>query len=100
MFVAALYDSALPLPTLARLMQHYERSGAFAKAEDCLFAMLDAESSNPGLVEFGIVFYERLRSQSDANLTAGDLPRSELEASLAELRNRSSPVRGGCTRSQ
>src|SRR5438445_11964979 len=42
-FMAALADSPLPLPTHALLMQHYERTGEFAKAEDALFAMLERE---------------------------------------------------------
>jgi hypothetical protein len=88
MFAAALRDSPLPLETQALLMQHYERSGQFAKAEDALFAMLEAEPANAGLVEFGVSFYKRLQSQSDANLAAGNLPRPELEAGLADLRKR------------
>jgi hypothetical protein len=67
-------------------MQHYEVTGEFGKAEDCLFAMLEAEPGNAALVEFGIDFCERLRGQSDASLASGNLPRAELEAGLAELR--------------
>ena len=89
MFVAVLRDSPLPLETQALLMQHYERSGEFAKAEDALFAMLEAEPENAGLVEFGASFYKRLQGQSDAALEAGNLPRPELEAGVAELRKRS-----------
>jgi hypothetical protein len=88
MFAAALHGSPLPLETQALLMQHYERSGQFAKAEDALFAMLEAEPGNAGLVDFGICFYERLQGQSEASLAAGNLPRPELEAGLAELRGR------------
>lgn len=87
-FVAALGDSPLPLRTYALLMQHYERSGQFAKAEDTLFALLEAEPENSGLVDFGITFYLRLQGQSDASLARGDLPRAEVEAGLAELRAR------------
>jgi hypothetical protein len=86
--VAAVQDSPLPLETEARLMAHYERVGEFAKAEDCLFAMLGLEPSNPRLLEFGIGFYERLQRQSDATLLAGNLPRAEVEAGLTELRDR------------
>ena len=43
MFAAALRGSRLPLETQALLMQHYERSGEFGKAEDALFAMLETE---------------------------------------------------------
>ena len=85
-FVTALGDKPLPLETQARLMQHYEVTGEFGKAEDCLFAMLEAEPGNAALVEFGIDFCERLRGQSDASLASGNLPRAELEAGLAELR--------------
>ena len=88
MFAAALRGAPLPLETQALLMQHYERSGEFAKAEDALFAMLEAEPDNTGLVEFGVSFYQRLQAQSDAALAAGNLPRPELEAGLAELRKR------------
>ena len=88
MFAAALRGSPLPLETQALLMQHYERSGQFAKAEDALFAMLEAEPGKAGLVAFGVAFYERLQGQSDASLAAGNLPRPELETGLAELRKR------------
>jgi Family of unknown function (DUF6483) len=92
-FVAALGGSALPRETQALLMQHYERSDQFAKAEDALFAMLEAEPANAGLVDFGVAFYERLRGHSDASLATGNLPRAELEAGLAELRTRKSALK-------
>src|SRR5438874_1590666 len=38
-FVAALQAAPLPPQTEALLMQHYERVGEFAKAEDALWAM-------------------------------------------------------------
>jgi len=87
-FVTALQNTPLPLRTQAMLMQHYERTGAFALAENILFAMLDAEPANPDLLDFGIDFYERLQTQHDSDLTAGNLPRPELESALAELRAR------------
>jgi len=85
-FTAALGDGQLPLETLARLMQHFERSGNFAKAEDALFEIIEAEPLRPGLLEFGTAFYERLRRHTDRELEEGNLPRPELEAGLAELR--------------
>jgi tetratricopeptide (TPR) repeat protein len=87
-FVTALEDSPLPLRTLALLMQHYEHTGQFARAEDALHAMLDQDPGNSGIAEFGIAFYERLGSQSDSALAAGNLPRIELEAGLMEIRDR------------
>jgi hypothetical protein len=85
-FLAALQGAPLPLETLGRLMEHYERAGDFGKAEDMLFAMLAAEPGNRAIVEFGISFYERLAGHSDSVLTGGNLSRPELAAGLAELR--------------
>ena len=85
-FVTALAAAPLPLETQARLMQHYERAGEFGKAEDMLFSMLESGEQEPALIDFGVAFYERLRGWSDASLEAGNLPRAELEAGLAELR--------------
>jgi hypothetical protein len=85
--VTALADQPLPRSTQARLMLHYERTGDFAKAEDALFSLIDAEPDQPGLIEFGRAFYKRLSNQSDAALAAGNLPRPEIEAGLEELRH-------------
>jgi len=85
--VSALSDQCLPLSTQARLMLHYERIGDFAKAEDALFGMIDAEPNQPGVIEFGRAFYQRLSHQSDAALAAGNLPRGEITAGLEELRH-------------
>jgi hypothetical protein len=84
-YVIALGDSPLPLETHARLMQNYERTGEFAKAEDSLFAMLELQPENTPLLELGISFYRRLEGQSDAHLADGNLPRAEVAAGLADL---------------
>jgi hypothetical protein len=70
------------------LMLYYEHAGEFAKAEDELFAMLDAEPDNDTLKGFGITFYQRLLAQSDAALEAANLPRAEVEEGLKELQAR------------
>jgi hypothetical protein len=87
-FMAALHDSVLPMRTQAMLMRHYERTGQFAKAEDALFAMVEEDPGNAKLLEFGISFYERLKGQSHAALNAGNLPRPEVDAGLADLQKR------------
>lgn len=84
----SLQGTPLPSRTHAMLMQHYERTGQFARAEDALFAMLEAEPGNDDIVEFGVAFYERLLRQRDAALTAADLPRAEVEEGLQELQRR------------
>jgi len=87
----ALQGTSLPVRTHAMLMQHYERTGDFAKAEDELFAMLDAEPDNERLVEFGCAFYRRLLAQSDTALNEANLPRAEVEEGLKELEARRKP---------
>jgi hypothetical protein len=67
------------------LMQHYERLGEFAKAEDALFSMIEAQPDNLGLLNFGVSFYHRLNDIGDQALTAGNLPRAELQTGLAQL---------------
>jgi len=85
-FALALADAPLPLQTQAMLMEHYERDGEFGKAEDSLFAMLEAEPGNAEILNFGIAFYERLSHQTDAALAEGNLPRAEMEAGLNQFR--------------
>jgi hypothetical protein len=96
--VNGLQDTPLPMETQVRLMQHYERIGEFASAENCLFTMLEEASDNPGLKEFGISFYHRLQNQSDDALAAGNLPRAELAAGLEEFCNRTDSQDGGFER--
>lgn len=85
MIVAALADAPLPLATYAGLMQHYEVTRQFGKAEDAFFRLLEAAPDRKELVDFGVAFYERLRSHADAVLEEGNLPRAELQSGLEEL---------------
>ena len=87
----ALRGAPLPSRTHAMLMQHHERAGEFAKAENELFSMLDAEPENGAIVEFGVAFYKRILAQSDAALAEGGLPRAEVEEGLIELQQRAKP---------
>jgi hypothetical protein len=87
-FLTGLRDAPLPLPTNAMLMRHYERIGEFARAEDALFAMVDSEPANVELLDFGAAFYRRLLELDDDALAAGNLPRAEVRAGLAELDQR------------
>lgn len=86
--LGGLEGAVLPTRTQAMLMHHYERTGQFAKAEDALFAILDAEPAHVQLLEFGLAFYERLQGQADAALNAGNLPRAEVEEGLEEIKLR------------
>ena len=88
MIVTALQSTPLPSRTHAMLMQHYERTGEFAKAEDAFHALLDTEPDNDAIVEFGSAFYQRLLTQSEAALNEANLPHAEVEQGLKELQGR------------
>ena len=87
-FLTGLRDAPLPGKTNAMLMRHYERTGEFAKAEDALFGMADAGPDQAELLDFGRLFYQRLLGLGDYVLTAGNLPRAEVKAGLAEMDQR------------
>jgi len=84
-FFISLSDSPLPTKTRVMLMRHYEQAGEFAKAEDALFAIAEADPPGAELFEFGESFYRRLLNKSDAILIAGNLPRTEAQAGLANF---------------
>jgi hypothetical protein len=84
----ALKPYDLPPRTHGALMIFYERAGKFSKAEDALFAMLEAAPGHADSVEVGVAFYQRLLELGDETLTAGGLPRAEVEAGLVEIGKR------------
>src|SRR6266567_241127 len=88
MLKEALQGAPLSLRTHAMLMQHHERTGEFAKAENALYAILDAEPDNEAITEFGVAFYKRMMARSDTALTEGALPRAEVEEGMKELLQR------------
>ncbi|MEI6807623.1 MAG: DUF6483 family protein [bacterium] len=84
--VSVAREKGLPAETQTALMLYYEQTGQYARAEDCLYAMLEDEPENPGIVDMGIELYERLQQQDDAVLSAGNLPRDEVNDGLIEMR--------------
>lgn len=75
----------LPLAIRDLLWRFHEGVGDFASAEDELFTLLD---DDPELLPEGLAFYERLLTLPDETLAAGNLPRDEVLAGQAELRER------------
>ena len=84
-----LEEYELPLKTKSRLFRYYEMIGSYARAEDVLFEMVEAEEpAGDEEIEQGIAFYQRLLKKSDADLSAGNMSREEVEEGLAQLRAR------------
>jgi len=63
--------------TWSRLHRLALQQGAYARAEDELFAWLEAAPSDD-VVRAGYAFYGALAGRDDAELAAGDLPRDEV----------------------
>lgn len=87
----ALDDAPLPPALAVALMHHYERTGAFARAEDTLHEILEqlpGGGAERNGMEFGVAFYRRLRARSDGELEQGGLPRAEVESGLVALEER------------
>jgi len=82
----ALDGYELPVRVRDELWQHFARRGQYARAEDWLFTLVDDPEAPDDLLDRSVAFYVRLCERSDADLEAGNLPRDEVEAGLAELR--------------
>jgi hypothetical protein len=75
-----LDPARLTPPRLFALFRHHESAGEFGPAEDRLYDLVEA--GTPGIHGEGRAFYERLLEKSDEELTAGNLPRKEVEEGL------------------
>jgi hypothetical protein len=75
----------LPAATHHALMIYYETTGAFSMAEDVLYDWIDAEPGSSDPLEAGIALYQQLLLKPNEELTAGGLPRDEVEEGLEDL---------------
>lgn len=86
-----LEDYEFPVTIKSQLFRYYERVGQYAKAEDMLFEVIEADSDEDEveatIVEQGIAFYERLLKKKDMELAAGNFSREEAREGLEQLRN-------------
>jgi hypothetical protein len=76
---AALLDHVLPEPTYGRLVRFLVHEGQYAVAEDLLFEWLEEHGATVTLLATGERFYDDLEGFDDAALSAGDLPRDEVD---------------------
>ena len=75
----------LPVHVRRLVWRLFLAAGAFARAEDVLFALVEDHPDDPALVEEGRAAYEALLERPNAELEAGGLPRDEVEEALARL---------------
>lgn len=78
--VGSLSACEVPPQTRLLLMRFYEAQGDYARAEDALFDARDTHPDDEEMQAEGAAFFERLLQLSDARLSAGNLPREEVES--------------------
>jgi hypothetical protein len=79
--------AGLPAATVALLVNFHRETGDLAKAEDALFALLEADAELAKTA--GEAFYQSLLALSDEQLAQGGLPRDEVEEGQAAFRRKS-----------
>jgi tetratricopeptide (TPR) repeat protein len=67
------------------LLGFAEACGRYAAGEDALFKVLRLIGPEPRVLERGLRYYEALKQLDDDKLSAGNLPRDEVEESHAQL---------------
>ncbi len=82
---AVLAPFHLPPHLNQLLLRYYHKTGQYDEAENVLFDALEETPEDEATIKMGITFYQLILKESDAQLEAGNLPRDEAEASLAEL---------------
>lgn len=89
--LAKIDSEILPLEAQHAIMLYFEKIGAYARAEDVLFEMLDVvaddSKTTADIVAIGDMFYERLQQLDDETLIAGNLARDEIAMGITDLRN-------------
>lgn len=73
----------LPAPTKKLLMEWYEAEGKYDQTENMMHELLEA---NELTAADAVNTYKRLLCHSDDLLTAGGLPREEIEQGLADIK--------------
>jgi tetratricopeptide (TPR) repeat protein len=84
--IGKLEHYELPCRTKHRLWRYYEKTGNYAKAEDLLYELIEADERESDILGQGVGFYERLLTKTDPELNAGNLPREEVEEGLTKWR--------------
>ncbi len=75
----------LPAKTDKLLLGYEEEQGRYDEAENALYRLLDQHEITEAE---GLSFYQRLMERSDAELSAGGLPRAEVEEGADGLRRK------------
>jgi Family of unknown function (DUF6483) len=90
--ILSLREYEIPADLKKRLVDFYDFSGSFDKADDIVFELVE---DDPEYLRDAISFYERLMQKSDTELENGRLPRGEVQDAIDSLRTRLAGVQNG-----
>ena len=84
--LSRLGNEDLPLDIYRLLITYHEYTGEYSKAEECLFELV--ENGFEKALQIGESFYSRLLKRTDQELKRGNLPLSEVNEGLQELKTK------------
>ncbi len=68
-----------------KIIDYYEFSGQYSKAEDMIFELI--ENNNKDIIDRSVSFYKKLQHRTDEELESGNLSREEVNDALEEILN-------------
>lgn len=71
-----------------KIIEYYIKANRYDKAEDSIYNLLNETNFNNDYIKSSIALYENLLLKSDEELLIGNLPREEIEDSLALLKKK------------
>jgi len=66
-----------------KIIDYYEFSGQYSKAEDMIFELI--ENNNKDIIDRSVSFYKKLLHRTDEELESGNLSREEVNDALDEI---------------
>ncbi len=79
-----LSQSGFSRELILKLIDYFEMSGQYSKAEDLIFEVMDEDAES--MEKKALTFYNKLRDKSEEELIKGNLSREEIEESIEEIK--------------
>lgn len=86
--ISEIQDYEIPYDTKFLMFQYFETIGAFDKAEDSIFELIESDRQNSDIIIKAIDFYKRLLKKPEEVLEEGNLPLDEVKDALSRLEGR------------
>ena len=83
--ISFINESDLSVELNFKIIDYYEFSGQYSKAEDLIFELI--ENNNKDIIDRSVSFYKKLLHRTDEELESGNLSREEVNDALDEILN-------------